>query len=186
MSSSWQFWPPHPIYVQRGIGSKVWDIDENEYVDYHNGYGVMVMGHAHPKIVEAVRARAALGTHFAQPTEDALTVADISRSASGSRTGGSGTRAPKPRWTPCASCARATGRKLILKIEGSYHGHHDSLMVSVFPPADKAGPRDHPRPVPQTLGLPEGVRRAGGRGSVQRCSRGRARLRRSTGARSPA
>src|SRR5919205_905478 len=75
VSSSWQSWPPHPIYVDRGEGSHVWDIDGNEYVDLHNGYGVMVMGHAHPKIVEAVRGRVALGTHFAQPTEDALPVA---------------------------------------------------------------------------------------------------------------
>ena len=51
-----------------------------------------------------------------------------------------------------------TGRNLILKIEGSYHGHHDSLMVSVFPPKDKAGPREHPASVPQTLGMPEGWR----------------------------
>jgi glutamate-1-semialdehyde 2,1-aminomutase len=50
-----------------------------------------------------------------------------------------------------------TGRNLIMKIEGTYHGHHDSLMVSVFPPREKAGPRDHPNPVPQTLGMPEGV-----------------------------
>src|SRR5205823_4829981 len=70
VSSSWQTWPPHPIYVARGRGSHVWDIDGNEYVDYHNGYGVMVMGHAHPKIVEAVHRRVELGTHFAQPTED--------------------------------------------------------------------------------------------------------------------
>ena len=76
VSSSWQTWPPHPIYVDRGKGSHVWDIDQNEYVDYHNGYGVMVMGHAHPKIVEAVQKRVALGTHFAQPTEDALLVAE--------------------------------------------------------------------------------------------------------------
>ena len=59
VSSSWQMWPPHPIYVDRGQGSHVWDIDGNEYVDYHNGYGVMVMGHAHPKIVEAVQRRVA-------------------------------------------------------------------------------------------------------------------------------
>ena len=76
VSSSWQMWPPHPIYVDRGKGSRVWDIDGNEYVDYHNGYGVMVMGHAHPKIVEAVQRRVELGTHFAQPTEDALIVAE--------------------------------------------------------------------------------------------------------------
>src|SRR5574342_525198 len=76
VSSSWQMWPPHPIYVSHGKGSRVWDIDGNGYVDYHNGYGVMVMGHAHPKVVEAVRRRVELGTHFAQPTEDALPVAE--------------------------------------------------------------------------------------------------------------
>src|SRR5215207_5017558 len=76
VSSSWQMWPPHPIYVSHGKGSHVWDIDGNDYVDYHNGYGVMVMGHAHPKIVEAVQRRVELGTHFAQPTEDALPVAE--------------------------------------------------------------------------------------------------------------
>ena len=57
VSSAWQTWPPHPIYVSRGKGSRIWDIDGNEYVDYHNGYGVMVMGHAHPKIVEDPRER---------------------------------------------------------------------------------------------------------------------------------
>src|SRR5437762_6452159 len=157
VSSSWQSWPPHPIYLDRGLGSRVWDIDGNEYVDYHNGYGVMVMGHAHPKIVEAVRRRAALGTHFAQPTEDALVVAE--RLAERYRLpywrfGNSGTEAT----LDAVRIMRAlTGRNLILKIEGSYHGHHDSLMVSVFPPKEKAGPRDHPVPVPQTLGMPEGV-----------------------------
>jgi glutamate-1-semialdehyde 2,1-aminomutase len=76
VSSSWQTAPPHPIYVSHGRGSKVWDLDGNEFVDYHNGYGVMVVGHAHPKIVEAVQRRIELGSHFAQPTEDALVVAD--------------------------------------------------------------------------------------------------------------
>ena len=105
MSSSWQTWPPHPIYVYRGKGSKVWDIDGNEYVDFHNGYGVMVMGHAHPKIVEAVRDRVELGTHFAQPTEDALAVAEQLAERTGLPSGGSATRAPRPRSTSCASCA---------------------------------------------------------------------------------
>jgi glutamate-1-semialdehyde 2,1-aminomutase len=155
VSSSWQSWPPHPIYVRRGRGAHVWDIDENEYVDYHNGYGVMVMGHAHPKIVEAVRERVALGTHFAQPTEDGLIVADLLAERFRLpywRFGNSGTEST----LDAVRIMRAlTGRKLILKIEGTYHGHHDSLMVSVFPPPDAAGPRDHPASVPQTLGLPE-------------------------------
>ena len=157
VSSSWQTWPPHPIYVARGRGSHVWDIDGNEYVDYHNGYGVMVMGHAHPKIVEAVHRRVELGTHFAQPTEDALVVAEELEARYRLpywRFGNSGTEST----LDAVRIMRAlTGRNLIMKIEGSYHGHHDSLMVSVFPPRDKAGSRDHPVPVPQTLGMPEGV-----------------------------
>jgi glutamate-1-semialdehyde 2,1-aminomutase len=157
VSSSWQTWPPHPIYVSRGKGSRIWDIDGNEYVDYHNGYGVMVMGHAHPKIVEAVRRRAELGTHFAQPTEDALIVAENLAERYRLpywRFGNSGTEST----LDAVRIMRAlTGRNLIMKIEGSYHGHHDSLMVSVFPSKQDAGPRDHPAPVPQTLGLPDGV-----------------------------
>ena len=157
VSSSWQMWPPHPIYVDRGLGSKVWDIDGNEYVDYHNGYGVMVMGHAHPKIVEAVQKRVALGTHFAQPTEDALPVAEQLTERTGLpywRFGNSGTEAT----LDAVRIMRAsTGRDLIVKIEGTYHGHHDALMVSVFPPPDLAGPREHPNSVPQTKGLIPGT-----------------------------
>lgn len=157
VSSSWQSWPPHPIYVSRGLGSHVWDIDENEYVDYHNGYGAMVMGHAHPKIVEAVRERVGLGTHFAQPTADALIVADrlAERFQLPSwRFGNSGTEST----LDAVRIMRASsGRKLILKIEGTYHGHHDALMVSVFPAKDQAGPRERPASVPQTLGLPSEV-----------------------------
>ncbi len=157
VSSSWQTWPPHPIYVSHGKGSRIWDIDANEYVDYHNGYGVMVMGHSHPKIVEAVQKRAELGTHFAQPTEDALVVAENLAERYRLpywRFGNSGTEAT----LDAVRIMRAlTGRTLIMKIEGSYHGHHDSLMVSVFPSKVDAGPREHPIAVPQTLGLPDGV-----------------------------
>ncbi len=157
VSSSWQSWPPHPIYVDRGLGSRVWDIDGNEYVDYHNGYGVMVMGHAHPKIVEAVRRRAALGTHFAQPTEEALPVAENLAERYRLpywRFGNSGTESTLD---ACRIMRALTGRKKLVKIEGTYHGHHDSLMVSVFPTPQQAGPRERPASVPQTLGMPDGI-----------------------------
>jgi glutamate-1-semialdehyde 2,1-aminomutase len=157
VSSSWQAWPPHPIYVSHGKGSRVWDIDDNEYVDYHNGYGVMVMGHAHPKVVEAVQRRVGLGTHFAQPTEDALVCAENLAERFRLplwRFGNSGTEST----LDATRIMRAvTGRSLLLKIEGTYHGHHDSLMVSVFPSQEAAGPRDHPRSVPQTAGMPKGI-----------------------------
>jgi glutamate-1-semialdehyde 2,1-aminomutase len=157
VSSSWQSWPPHPIYVSHGQGSHVWDIDGNEYVDYHNGYGVMVMGHAHPRVVEAVQRRVELGTHFAQPTEDALVCAENLAERFGLplwRFGNSGTEATLD---ACRIMRAVTGRKLLVKVEGTYHGHHDSLMVSVFPSQEDAGPRDHPASRPQTLGMPDGI-----------------------------
>ena len=76
VASSWQDAPPCPIFVARGRGSRVWDVDGNEYVDLHNGFGVMVAGHAHPAIVAAVRDRVAAGTHFAQPVPDIIPVAE--------------------------------------------------------------------------------------------------------------
>ena len=155
VSSSWQTAPPHPLYVDRGLGSKVWDIDGNEYVDLHNGYGVMVTGHAHPKIVEAVQKRIALGSHFAQPTEDALIVADNLAERTGLpywRFNNSGTEATLD---ACRLMRAATGRDMLIKVEGIYHGHHDALMVSVYPNPDKMGPEDRPNSVAQTPGLPQ-------------------------------
>lgn len=155
VSSSWQTAPPHPLYVDRGLGSKVWDIDGNEYVDLHNGYGVMVTGHAHPKIVEAVQKRIALGSHFAQPTQDALIVADNLAERTGLpywRFGNSGTEATLD---ACRLMRAATGRDMLIKVEGIYHGHHDAVMVSVYPNPEKMGPDDRPNSVAQTPGLPQ-------------------------------
>ncbi len=71
VASSYQLRDPWPIYLSHGKGAKVWDVDDNELLDFHNGFGSMVQGHAHPAIEEAVRRRHSLGTHFAVPTEDA-------------------------------------------------------------------------------------------------------------------
>ena len=68
VASSWQDSPPHAIFVDHGQGNRLYDLDGNEYIDFHLGYGAMVAGHAHPKITEAIRRQAGLGTHFAQPT----------------------------------------------------------------------------------------------------------------------
>ncbi len=155
VSSSWQTAPPHPIYVSHGKGPRVWDIDGNEYVDFHNGYGVMAVGHAHPKVVEAVQRRIELGSHFAQPTEDALIVAEDLAERTGLplwRFGNSGTEATLD---ATRLMRAATGRDLLLKVEGTYHGHHDALMVSVFPQPGEWGPRERPRSIAQTPGLPQ-------------------------------
>jgi glutamate-1-semialdehyde 2,1-aminomutase len=154
VASSWQDSPPHAIYIDRGQGSRIWDIDGNEYVDVHLGYGAMVAGHAHPKIVEAIQKQAARGTHFAQPTKDLDVVGENLVD-----------RFRVPLWRFCNSGTEATleavrlmravtGRDLIVKIEGSYHGHHDSLMFSVVPDPTKIGPREHPVTLPQVPGIP--------------------------------
>ena len=129
--SSYHAREPWPIYVERGEGALVWDADGRQLWDFHNGFGSMVMGHAHPAIVKAISERVRLGTHFAAPTEDSIVVAEeLARRF----------LLPKWRFTNSGSeatmdairVARAhTGRETILKIHGSYHGHHDAVMVSV-------------------------------------------------------
>ena len=76
VASSYQLRDPWPIYLERGAGPRVWDVDGNEMYDFHNGFGSMVQGHAHPAVGEAIQRRYSLGTHFAAPTEDAVVVAE--------------------------------------------------------------------------------------------------------------
>src|SRR5918996_3569707 len=74
--SSFQSIDPWPVFVERGEGSKVWDVDGNEYSDFHNGFGVVVVGHGNPHVTAAVQAQSARGTHFAAPTQGSITVAE--------------------------------------------------------------------------------------------------------------
>ena len=68
VGSSFQAWDPYPVYLRSGSGSGVTDVDGNQFLDFHNGFGAMVVGHAHPKIAEAINRAATTGTHFAAPT----------------------------------------------------------------------------------------------------------------------
>jgi glutamate-1-semialdehyde 2,1-aminomutase len=155
--SSFQAADPRPIYLSHGEGSRVWDVDGNEYVDFHNGFGVMCVGHAHPAIVRAVAERAAQGSHFAAPTEGSIVVAEELKRRFGLpqwRFTNSGTESTMD----AVHLSRAfTGRDLILKIEGSYHGHHDAVMVSVRPPLDQLGERGVAGSVPFGAGHPHAV-----------------------------
>jgi glutamate-1-semialdehyde 2,1-aminomutase len=157
-TSSWQIAAPQPVWLSHGAGSKVFDLDGNEYVDLHGGYGVTLVGHAHPAIVAAVTARAGLGTHFAQPTQDSLVVAEELARRFGLplwRFGNSGTESTMD---AVHLMRAATGRDLIIKVEGCYHGHHDSVQVSVLPEADEIGPADHPVGVAASTGIPRAIR----------------------------
>jgi glutamate-1-semialdehyde 2,1-aminomutase len=148
---------PWPVYVERGAGARVWDVDGNEYTDFHNGFGVMCVGHANPVIAAAVKARMDDGTHFAAPTEGSIVVAEELRRRWGLphwRFTNSGTESTMD----AIHLARgASGRDVIVKIEGTYHGHHDAVMVSVKPPAELMGDRDRPASVAYGLGYPEAM-----------------------------
>src|SRR4051794_3830451 len=155
--SGFQANDPWPVYIERGAGSHVWDVDGNEYRDFHNGFGVMCVGHANPVVSGAVKARMDEGTHFAAPTEGSIIVAEELRRRWGLpqwRFTNSGTESTMD----AVHLARAfTGRDVIVKIEGTYHGHHDAVMVSVKPPAELMGERRRPNPVPYGLGYPASV-----------------------------
>jgi glutamate-1-semialdehyde 2,1-aminomutase len=157
VASSYQLRDPWPIYMEKGSGPKVWDVDGNEYYDFHNGFGSMVQGHAHPEIGAAVQARYGMGTHFAAPTEDAIVVGDELARRWG---------LPKWRYTNSGSestmdairIARAhTGRTHVMKIFGSYHGHHDVVMISIGVEYDKIGDRDHYESLPYGAGIPQSI-----------------------------
>jgi glutamate-1-semialdehyde 2,1-aminomutase len=155
--SSFQENHPWPVYIERGEGSRVWDVDGGEYVDFHNGFGVMCIGHANPAVGAAVKARVDMGTHFAAPTDGSIVVAEELQRRFGLpqwRFTNSGTESTMA----AVHLARgATGRDVILKIEGSYHGHHDAVMVSVYPALEDLGDRDDPRSVPYGAGYPRAV-----------------------------
>src|SRR5215472_7343714 len=155
VTSSWQITAPQPVWLSHGRGSKIYDVDGNEYVDLHGGYGVGLAGHAHPAIVAAVTRQVAQGTHFAQPTPDSLGVAGELAARFGQplwRFANSGTEATME----AVRLMRAiTGRDLIIKVEGCNRGHHDSVQVSVAPEADEAGPEGKPAQSPASTGIPD-------------------------------
>jgi glutamate-1-semialdehyde 2,1-aminomutase len=156
-TSNWMIARPGTVWLSHGVGSRVFDVDGTEYVDLHAGYGAMLVGHAHPAVVEAVTRRVNGGTHFAQPTEDAIVVAEALAERFGLplwRFSNSGTEATMD----AIHLMRAvTGRDLIVKIEGSYHGHHDAVMISYYNSLHELGPRHRPSSVIAGGGIPQAM-----------------------------
>jgi len=144
--------------MQSGSGSKITDVDGNTYTDYLLGYGALINGHAHPKIVEAVRRQAQDGMMMGAPTELEVQLAkkfkqfvptsDMVVFANGGADATSN----------AVRIARAaTGKDTILKFEGHYHGQHDYAMVSVEAPPVVAGMEEYPRSLPYSAGIPSMV-----------------------------
>jgi glutamate-1-semialdehyde 2,1-aminomutase len=144
---------PVPLYVSHAAGARLWDVDENEYLDYVLGQGPLVLGHGHPAIIEAVKAQLDRGQVFSAQheleVEVAAAVCRLVPCAERLRFNSVGSEAMHAAWR----LARAfTGREKILKFEGHYHGWFDSALYSVAPPLEIAGPPEAPVAVPGTRG----------------------------------
>ncbi|HKT88878.1 MAG TPA: aspartate aminotransferase family protein [Candidatus Sulfotelmatobacter sp.] len=145
----------YPIFMERGRGSRIFDVDGNEYIDWMMAFGALPLGHAHPEVTEAIAEAAASGAHFATATPVELEVAEMIQkivpNAERVRFANTGTEA----MMAAVRLARGvTGRPKILKFEGHYHGWYDDLLVSsnVLPPA-ALGLRTDPIKIPDSSGL---------------------------------
>jgi len=143
----------HPLFIARARGAKVWDADGNAYLDYVLSWGPMILGHAHPQVIRAIRAAASRGTSYGAPTDREIQLAGLIQKAFPSmeliRMVSSGTEATMS----AIRLARGfTGRDKILKFDGCYHGHADSLLV-------KAGSGIATLGVPDSPGVPADLAR---------------------------
>ncbi len=157
VASSFQLGDPYPLYLDRGVGPEVWDVDGHQYYDFHNGFGTMAVGHANPIVADAIEKAARSGTHFAVTVGDTVALAEeLCRRfrVDQVRFTNSGTES---NMTAIRVARAATGRDVIAKIEGSYHGHVDQLMYSVLPGAESMGGRETPAAAPKSTGIPAAV-----------------------------
>ncbi len=148
---------PHPFYASHGEGAFLWDVDGNRYLDLANNFMSLIHGHAHPRIVEAVTAQLARGTCYSMSTEAeiALSAALQARAPSFERISFSNTGTEAVLFA--LKAARAyTGRQLVAKVEGCYHGLSDFAEVSVAPEPEAWGDFA-PASVPYSVGAPQAV-----------------------------
>jgi glutamate-1-semialdehyde 2,1-aminomutase len=143
----------NPLFIAKASGSKVSDIDGNEYIDYVGSWGPMILGHAHPAVVKAIQETAALGASFGAPTlletEMAGLIKELVPSIDKVRMVNSGTEATMS----ALRLARGyTGRDLVIKFEGCYHGHNDSFLIAAGSGAMTYG-------IPDTPGVTKGTAR---------------------------
>ncbi len=141
----------NPLFLSRASGSRVWDVDGNEYIDYVGSWGPMILGHAHPKVLEAIRKTAEHGTSFGASTELEVKMAEmichLMPSVEMVRMVNSGTEATMS----ALRLARAyTGKEKVIKFAGCYHGHADSFLIKAGSGASTLG-------IPDSPGVPQAV-----------------------------
>ena len=151
VGSSFQFFEPHPVTITHADGPYAGGVDGERYLDFNMGFGALLVGHRHPAVVEAVTKQLEIGTLYVAPSALSYDVADrLSEHFSHPlwRFTNSGTEAVMS----AVRVARAfSGRELLIKVRGGYHGHSDVTMVSCKPPPDSKDP------VADSIGMPPGV-----------------------------
>ena len=142
-----------PRFMERGAGASLWDADGNEYVDYVMSWGALPLGHAHPAVVEAISRQAERGTSFGAPTALETELAELIVHAMPAvemvRFVSSGTEAVM---SAVRLARAATGRELIVKFDGCYHGHADAMLVSAGSGVATLGLPDSPGVIPGAVG----------------------------------
>ncbi len=154
--SNYRYVEPYPFYVRRGKGVHLWDTDGNDHLDFNMAFGALASGHAHPKIVEALKDQIENGLVYGYEWDRTPEVAErICRRFEMGQVRFSSTGLEATHHS--VRIARAlTGHRYVVKFEGSYHGSHDTLLVGVKPKPEAAGPADRPRSIPAGPGiLPE-------------------------------
>ena len=158
-SSNFRAWGEDTIYVDRGSGGRVWDIDGNEFVDLRMGYGPVILGHADPRVDDHVNERMRRGVSFSLTSEDEVRACELVCELTGwvemARLTVSGTEATMH----AMRVARGyTGRTKIVKFEGQYHGVHDYALISVLPSdMTELGDRDNPVRLAWGRGIPREI-----------------------------
>ena len=160
--SNFRAWGEDTVYIDRGLGGRVWDIDGNEYIDLRMGYGPVILGHGDPRVDDHVNERMRKGVSFSLTSEDEVEAIELVCELTGwvkkARLTVSGTEATMH----AMRIARAyTGRDRIVKFEGQYHGVHDYALISVTPdrPQEELGDADNPVGLAWGRGIPEAVAR---------------------------
>ena len=145
----------HPLFMARGEGAHVWDVDGNRYIDYNLSHGASLLGHGHPAVVAAVREAMERGVLLAYETALQVDVAErllaLFPGAEMLRYTGSGTEAT---WHALRIARAYTGREGVSKFEGHYHGVNDTVGYSCRPTLEQAGPAERPVPVADSAGIP--------------------------------
>lgn len=156
--STYRAYEPHPVHAERAEGARLYDVDDNAYLDFALNNGTQLVGHTHPKLSEAAIDQIHDGTLYTRPSELIAYAAEplIDRwdAIEQVRFTNSGTEAVMH----ATRLARAyTGREKIIRMEGAYHGAHDPALVSKMPPVEQTGPAADPNPITESQGVPDSV-----------------------------